>query len=51
MEYEYTPKGLTFQNCDEKLVCEIIKYQESNGLPTFISAVRELCNLALKNTK
>jgi len=48
---EYTPKGLTFQKCDEKLVSNIIKYQEANGLPTFISAVRELCGLALKNTK
>lgn len=45
----YTPKGLTFQSCDENLVAEIVKYQEENGLPTFISAVRQLCNLGLKS--
>lgn len=45
----HTPKGLTFQPCDEKLVMEIINYQEQNGLPTFIAAVRQLCNLALEN--
>ncbi|MBQ8859268.1 MAG: hypothetical protein IJ012_05700 [Clostridia bacterium] len=46
---QYTPKGLTFQPCDEKLVIEIIKYQERNGLPTFVAAVRQLCNLALES--
>lgn len=37
------PKGLTFQQCDERLVWDILKYQEQNGLPTFIAAVRQLC--------
>ena len=43
-----TPKGLTFQRCDKKLVLEILKYQEENGLPTFVSAVRQLCAIAIK---
>ena len=42
------PKGLTFQPCDERLVLDIMGYQEQKGLPTFIAAVRELCNEALK---
>ena len=44
----YTPKGLTFQSCDENLVAEIIAYQKQEGLPTFIAAVRQLCNLGLQ---
>ena len=44
-----TPKGLTFQICDENLVRDIIKYQEAKGLPTFISSVRQLCNLGLQH--
>jgi len=44
---KHTPKGLNFQACNEKLVAEIVKYQELHGLPAFISAVRQLCNLAL----
>ena len=44
-----TPKGLTFQPCDEILVTHIIEYQENNGLPSFVAAVRELCNFALDN--
>ena len=49
-EFQYTPKGLTFQSCDETLVAEIIDYQNLNGLPTFISAVRQLCKIALSKT-
>ena len=44
----HTPKGLTFQSCDEYLVTKIIDYQDQNGLPTFIAAVRQLCNKALE---
>ena len=44
-----TPKGLTFQTCDEALVTRIIEYQNKKGLPTFVAAVRELCNFALNN--
>ena len=43
-------KGLTFGNCDENLIKEIEKYQNDKGLPTFVAAVRELCNIALKST-
>lgn len=46
-----TPKGLTFLACDEVLVTDIIKYQEENGLPSFVAAVRQLCSTALKNQK
>ena len=42
------PKGLTFQACDESLVCAILEYQKQQGLPSFIAAVRELCNKALQ---
>lgn len=45
---QYTPKGLTFQTCDEKLVLKIVNHQEKNGLPTFIAAVRQLCSMALE---
>lgn len=48
MSKKITPKGITFQPCDEQLVNEIIAYQNANGLPTFISAVRQLCNIAIK---
>lgn len=46
-ESRVVPKGITFQQCDERLVLDILKYQEQRGLPTFIAAVRELCDYAL----
>ena len=46
---KYTPKGITFQACDEGLVEKIIAFQEKNGLPTCVAAVRQLCYLALEN--
>ena len=47
-EFKNTPKSATFQHCDENLVAEILAYQENKGLPTFISAIRQLCNIALQ---
>ena len=45
---EKKPQSITFQTCDKNLLDEIIAYQEKNGLPTFVSAVRQLCNFALQ---
>ena len=51
MSSKFKSKGVNFQKCDEQLVLEIIKYQEREGLSTFIAAVRQLCKLGLKNEK
>ena len=42
-----TIKSIGFSQKDEKLVEKIMVYQEKNNL-SFISAVRELCEAALK---
>lgn len=44
-------KGITFTDNDEKLIKKIINYQKDNGLPSFVSAVRKLCEDALQLKK
>ena len=41
-------KNITFTNQDEKLIKQIEAFQKSSGLPSFVSAVRKLCNDALQ---
>ncbi len=41
-------KKITFNDNDENLVERIIEYQKAHGLPSFVSAVRKLCDDALK---
>lgn len=42
-------KGLTFTNNerDRKIVRDIEKYQHKNEIPSFVEAVRKLCEFAL----
>lgn len=44
-------KGITFNKNDEKLIRQIEGYQKENGLPSFVAAVRKLCNDALQFKK
>ena len=44
-----TPKGLTFQPCDEILVTHIIEYQENNGLPCWGITERERPPLSVRS--
>ena len=44
-------KCAKFTEKDEELVAKIQEYQNAHGLPHFISAVRKLCNDALKVEK
>lgn len=41
-------KQVTFNDNDEELIRKISEYQEAHGLPYFVSAVRKLCDDALK---
>lgn len=41
-------KQVTFNQNDEELVCRITEYQNAHGLSSFVSAIRKLCNDALK---
>lgn len=41
-------KGINFTENDNKLIKHIEDYQKANELPSFVSAVRELCKTALK---
>lgn len=41
-------KLVRFNENDKALVQKIAEYQAAHGLPSFISAVRKLCNDALK---
>ena len=36
---------------DKDLIQKIIEYQKAHGLPTFISAIRKLCNDAIEIEK
>ena len=45
------PKSITFKDSDQKLIDKIISYQKENGLPSFVSAVRKLCEDALQLKK
>ena len=40
-------KQIAFCKKDEELVRKILTYQKERGLPSFIEAVRQLCNDAL----
>lgn len=40
-------KQIAFGKKDEELVTKILTYQKEKGLPSFIEAVRQLCNDAL----
>lgn len=46
-------KGLTFTNSehDRKLIRDIEKYQHKNEIQSFVEAVRQLCEMALKVEK
>ena len=44
-------KQVTFTDNDAELVKKIIEYQKAHGLPSFISAVRKLCNDAIEIEK
>jgi len=44
-------KRVTFTDNDHKLIDKIISYQKENGLPSFVSAVRKLCEDALQLKK
>ncbi len=41
-------KKITLNDNDEQLGKRIREYQEAHGLPSFVSAVRKLCDDALK---
>lgn len=44
-------KQITFNNNDQKLIKQIEEFQNSSGLPSFVSAVRKLCEDALQLKK
>ncbi|MBQ9748964.1 MAG: hypothetical protein IJV87_00100 [Clostridia bacterium] len=44
-------KQITFNNNDQKLIKQIVEFQKSSGLPSFVSAVRKLCEDALQLKK
>ena len=44
-------KQISFKESDTELIKEIQKYQKKHGLPHFISAVRQLCKVALETEK
>lgn len=41
-------KHITFIDNDEELIKKIEEYQKAHGLSSFVSAVRKLCDDALK---
>ena len=47
------PRQIKFgdSDSDKELVKRITEYQKAHGLPTFISAVRKLCNDAIEIEK
>ena len=47
------PKQIKFTDSDSdmELVKKIIEYQKAHGLPSFVSAIRKLCNDALEIEK
>ena len=48
---EYMTKQISFKESDTEIIKEIQKYQKKHGLPHFISAVRQLCKVALETEK
>ncbi|MBP3375522.1 MAG: hypothetical protein J6L83_02020 [Clostridia bacterium] len=44
-------KQIAFNNNDQKLIKQIAEFQKSSGLPSFVSAVRKLCEDALQLKK
>ncbi len=42
-------KQVAFVKKDGELIKKILLYQQQNNLPTFIDAVRQLCNSALEH--
>lgn len=41
-------KGVTFTDKDKNLIQQIEKYQNENGISSFVGAVRKLCSDALQ---
>lgn len=44
-------KKVCFIEADTELIKEIQEYQKKHGLPYFVSAVRQLCKVALQTEK
>ena len=44
-------KIVIFIDSDEELIARIKEYQKAHGLPSFVAAVRKLCNDALEIAK
>ncbi|MCQ2755206.1 MAG: hypothetical protein MJ231_09235 [bacterium] len=44
-------KKISFIESDTELIKDIQEYQEKHGLPYFVSAVRQLCKVALQTEK
>ncbi len=44
-------KQICFIESDTELIKKIQEYQKKHGLPHFISAVRQLCKVALETEK
>lgn len=41
-------KGVTFGDKDAQLIRRIVTYQKEKGISSFVEAVRQLCEKALK---
>ena len=44
-------KQVNFKDSDKELIERIKEFQKAHGLPSFISAIRKLCNDALEIEK
>lgn len=44
-------KQVSFRDSDEDLIKKILEYQKAHGLPSFVSAVRKLCEDAIQVEK
>jgi len=44
-------KQVKFNDSDKELIEKIKEFQKAHGLPSFISAIRKLCNDALEIEK
>ena len=48
MEVFIMSKGVTFGDKDTQLINRIVAYQKEKGISSFVEAVRQLCEKALK---
>jgi hypothetical protein len=48
MEVFTMGKGVTFGDKDAQLIRRIVAYQKEKGISSFVEAVRQLCEKALK---